>query len=129
MTEYIPGKTEVDEFVLREIEGVPHLEALLLLRNSKPRNWSVEAMARSLYVPVHAARIILEDLAQRDLISGSSPEGYHYEAGAHATELLLDAVDATYRREIVRLSTLIHSKASPGVRDFARAFRFTKDKE
>jgi len=36
-------------------------------------------------------------------------------------------VDETYRREVVRVSTLIHSKPSSPVRDFARAFRFTKE--
>jgi hypothetical protein len=36
--------------------------------------------------------------------------------------------EAVYRRQIVRISTLIHSKPSSAVRDFARAFRFTKEK-
>jgi hypothetical protein len=33
---------EVDQFILVEIDSVPHLEALLLLWNSKPRKWSLE---------------------------------------------------------------------------------------
>jgi hypothetical protein len=40
-----------------------------------------------------------------------------------------EAVAVTYSRELVRLSTLIHSRASLAVREFARAFRFTKEKE
>jgi hypothetical protein len=36
-------------------------------------------------------------------------------------------VDATYRRELVRISSMIHSKPSPAVRQFARAFRLKKD--
>jgi hypothetical protein len=130
MTDQKPGKVEVDQFILDEIDGVPHLEALLLLRNSQPKEWSLEEMARALYVSLDAARRILEELIQKRVISGSgSAERYHYEPAGEEREKLLDAVDGTYRREVVRLSTMIHSKASPGVREFARAFRFTKDRE
>jgi hypothetical protein len=38
-------------------------------------------------------------------------------------------VDTAYRREIVRISTMLHSKTSPSVREFARAFRFKKDRD
>ncbi len=41
----------------------------------------------------------------------------------------MESVDAVYRKEVVRISSLIHSKAPAGVRDFARAFRIKKDKE
>jgi len=40
---------------------------------------------------------------------------------------LMEELDRTYRRELVRISRMIHSKASPAVREFARAFKFTKD--
>jgi hypothetical protein len=42
---------------------------------------------------------------------------------------MLENVDAIYRKEVVRISSLIHSKGSAGLRDFARAFRIRKDKE
>ncbi len=42
---------------------------------------------------------------------------------------LLQEVDAVYRKEVVRISSMIHSKAPAGLRDFARAFRIKKDKE
>jgi hypothetical protein len=41
---------------------------------------------------------------------------------------LLEAVDAIYRKDVVRISSMIHSKGSAGVREFARAFRIKKDK-
>jgi hypothetical protein len=40
---------------------------------------------------------------------------------------LMEELDRTYKRELVRISRMIHSKASPAVREFARAFKFTKD--
>jgi hypothetical protein len=37
-------------------------------------------------------------------------------------------IDAVYQREVVRVSTLIHSKPSSSVQEFARAFRFIREK-
>ena len=39
------------------------------------------------------------------------------------------AVDTTYRRELIRVSRLIHSKPSAAVREFARAFRLKKERD
>jgi hypothetical protein len=36
-------------------------------------------------------------------------------------------VEKTYRRELLRISRMIHSKAPSSVREFARAFKFKKD--
>jgi DNA-binding IscR family transcriptional regulator len=122
--------SQVDQFIVEQIDSVPHLEALLLIWNSRPQVWSAEKTARSLYVRPEIAAKILEGLAQRNLIVAAQekPGSYLYNADSKMDELL-QAVDATYRKEIVRISSIIHSKASAGVRDFARAFRFTKDKE
>jgi hypothetical protein len=124
-------KPQIDEFIIEEIDSVPHLEALLLLWNSRPQTWSAESMGQSLYVRTEVAAKILETLAQRKLITTSPdhPDFYRYHSVSDELDELLKDVDATYRREIVRISSLIHSKASAGVRDFARAFRFTKERE
>lgn len=37
-------------------------------------------------------------------------------------------VASTYARQLVRVAQLIHSKASLGVREFARAFQIKKDR-
>jgi hypothetical protein len=123
--------SQVDQFIVEQIDSVPHLEALLLIWNSRPQVWSAEKTARSLYVRADIAAKILEGLAQRNLIVAApdKPGSYLYSSDSREMNELLQAVDATYRKQIVRISSIIHSKASAGVRDFARAFRFTKDKE
>jgi hypothetical protein len=130
MADPAPDTRDVDQFVLDEIDSVPHLEALLLIWNNRPKAWSSEEMARSLYVHTEIAQRILRELVQRQLLSSAAgnPETFVY-ASEPGRDRLLQATDATYRRQVVRLSNLIHSKASPAVRDFARAFRFTKDRE
>ena len=124
-------RLQVDRFILEQIDSVPHLEALLLLFNSRPKVWSVAEMAKSWYVREEVAAKILEALTQRSLIA-LSPEkagAFFYNPDDEAKNNLLDDVDAIYRKEVVRVSSMIHSKASAGVRDFARAFRIKKEKE
>ncbi len=128
------GRGDVDQFLHDHIDTVPHLEALLLLWNSRPKRWSVEDMSKALFLPPEAAKEILDDLVRQHLVMRISVtvEAYHYEAevGAEAdNDQLIAAVDSTYRRELIRVSRLIHSKPSAAVRAFAKAFRLKKDRE
>src|SRR3954462_14906068 len=125
------GKLRIEQSIVDQIDSVPHLEALLLIWNTRPNTWSADSMARSLYIRTEAAARILESLAKRDLIAAvpDTPDSYSYISDSEDTNKLLADVDVIYRKEVVRISSIIHSKASAGVRDFARAFRFTKEKE
>jgi DNA-binding MarR family transcriptional regulator len=126
-----PSGRDIDQFILDEIETVPHLEALLLLWRERPRRWTEEAMAKALYVPQQTVREILQDLVKRNLIASTGDAGHEpeYEFNNAEKEKLVKSLDLAYRRELIRISRLIHSKASPGVREFARAFRLKKDRE
>jgi hypothetical protein len=124
-TEENPRRVEVDRFILDEIDSVPHIEALLILWNSRPRTLSVGELAGLLFLPQDHTRQILEDLQQRTLVvSGETGNTYN---PAYPRDQLMADVDRTWRRELVRVSNMIHSKGSPAVREFARAFRFKKD--
>ncbi|HKV27324.1 MAG TPA: hypothetical protein VJN90_03485 [Candidatus Acidoferrales bacterium] len=131
MTEPEPIQKAVEQFILNEIDSVPHLEALLMLCNGPGREWRVDEMAKALYVPLEVGQKILQSLAQRGLIAAvpAESETYVYVSQSEEKDTLLRAVDATYRRELVRVSTMIHSKASPAVREFARAFRLIKGRD
>lgn len=124
-------RLQVDRFILTEIDSVPHLEALLLLFNSRPKTWSIDEMGRSIYVRNDVANKILESLVQRSLIAAvpRTSGAYFYNPDDGSRNRLLEDVDAVYRKEVVRISSIIHSKAPAGLRDFARAFRLKKDKE
>jgi len=131
MTPSEDKKAEVDRFIIDQIDSVPHLEALLLLSNSRSVWWTLTEVAERLYVDGSVAKGILNDLIGQRLIvtSPAARDEYSYQAQEEERDRLLAAVDATYRREMVRISTMIHSKASPAVREFARAFRFKKERE
>ena len=131
MTESDQEQRRVDEFILEKIDSVSHLEALLLLWNSRPKRWSAEELARRIYADTKSARELLADLQRSDLIVAvpDAAETYCYEARSEERDSLIGLVDATYRFQVVRISNLIHSKGPSAVRDFARAFRFKKEPE
>ena len=120
----------VDRFIFEQIDTVPHLEALLLAWKKRSQAWSVEEMAAELYVPSEHAAGVLRDLSARGFLHEivQSPTKYQY-ASSDDQDRLIAQVDATYRRELIRISRMIHAKAPSALRDFARAFRFTKEKE
>jgi hypothetical protein len=122
-------RSEVDRFILERIDSVPHLEALLLLWRESERAWTSETLAKRLWVVPAVAKGILEDLVRDQLLSpGTGLNEYRYQPDPEK-DRLLGWVDDIYRKEMIRISTLIHSKASSAVREFARAFRLKKERE
>jgi hypothetical protein len=120
----------VARFLLEQIESVPHLEALLLMRDEPRRPWSVEETARRLYVAEEGARRVLDDLVQRRLVRTEPAERdvrYLYDPRLDPDDTLLELVADEYRRHLVQVATLIHSKPSVAIHDFARAFRLKKE--
>ena len=125
-----PG-IDVYEFILENIDSVPHLEALILLWNSRPVAWTRDELASRLYIAKEKVSDLLRDLVRLHLIAESrtSPPKYSYFTGSDEQDEMMRQVDAAYRHDLVRISTMIHSKASSAVREFARAFRFKKEQE
>jgi hypothetical protein len=121
---------DVLTFLLYRIDSVPHLEALLLMWQSPQAGWTREEMAARLYVAPPAAAQLMEDLARHGLVTvgAESERVYRYAAGWDEEGLLMPKIAATYSRQLVRVAQFLHSKASPGVREFARAFQIKKDR-
>lgn len=117
---------EVLRFIADHIDSVPQLEALLLMWDTAPRDWNAEELARRIYVPPGAAAGILQDL-QRHKLAIAGEDGAARFNPDSSVAAVVPAVSAIYRRQLARVAGLIHSKASVGVLEFARAFRITKD--
>jgi len=122
---------DVYEFILQEIESVPHLEAIILLWNSRPVAWSEEELATRLYVDPRKVANLLQDLVRLQLVTetSSSPPKFSYFSRSKEQDELMQSLDAAYRRDLVRISTMIHSKTSSSVLEFARAFRLKKERD
>ena len=122
---------DVYEFIYDNIDSVPHLEALVLLWNSRPVGWTSEELSSRLYIPPHQVAHLLRDLIRMELVaeSNTSPAKFSYLPKSEEQDELLISIDHAYRQDLVGISTMIHSKTSSGVREFARAFRFKQEKK
>jgi hypothetical protein len=132
MTERKPqAARDVDDFILANIDSVPHLETLMLLWAKRPQSCTGEELASRLYISVERALSLLRDLSRLQLVAASqtNPVTYRYFSPSAAQDNLMCRLDEAYRHELVRISTMIHLKASSPVREFARAFQLKKEQE
>jgi hypothetical protein len=125
------GDNEIIRFIADQIDSVPQLEALLLVWNTRPAIWTPEELGKRLYVSNELGHDLLQELVRKRLITGiqGAVEGYRYESASEEQDALIGRLDEMYRHEVVRVSNMIHAKPASALRDFARAFRFTKEKE
>jgi hypothetical protein len=125
------GESEIIRFIADQIDSVPQLEALLLVWNTRPAIWTPEELGKRLYVSNELGHDLLQELVRKRLITGiqGAGEGYRYVSASEEPDALIARLDEIYRREVVRVSNMIHAKPASALRDFARAFRFTKEKE
>jgi DNA-binding FadR family transcriptional regulator len=124
----IPAR--VLQFLAERIDTVPQLEALLLLWEDPQRLWSEEELAGRTYVSRPVAATILQTLQRQQLVTAESAAAvrYRYNPQWDPSGEVMPEVAASYRRHLVPLATLIHSRASTAVREFARAFDLKKDR-
>ena len=123
-----PRRKQIDQFLVDEIDSIPQLEALLLLWRERPRTCSHDEIAKSLYISAEMARDVVRHLIQHRLIGEQGPGSEYYAIllDTPEKESLIADLAEIYRHELVRVTNLIHGKASRAVRDFASAFRFRK---
>jgi hypothetical protein len=122
---------DVKEFILEHIASVAHLEGLLLLRGNLDQGWSVEEVAKRLYIDQEQTAEILKHLCSLDLLivkKAGSPT-YHFQPGSPELRQLVDRLAETYAKYLVPVTNLIHSKAQTRVQQFADAFKIKRRKK
>lgn len=120
---------ELIQFIVDHLHTVPHLEAVLLIWQNEATPWTAELLASRIYVSPGVGRQILEDLHRVGIVrpSGTAEGTYAYEPGWDSHRQLLGRLADLYRRQLVQVTKLIHSRGSSSVREFARAFQIKKD--
>jgi hypothetical protein len=124
MPEKIPP--DVRDFVDACIASVAELEALLLMREMPGRDWDAASLAHRLYVGESEGARILDRLANCELAIRTAA-GFRYHARDAQRQRLVDDLAESHAKFLVPLTRMIHDKAS-GIRKFADAFKFRKDK-
>jgi hypothetical protein len=116
---------DLREFIMRYIDSVSQLEALLLLRTNPREDWDVGRAATRLYTAQSDAAIVLARLCEDGLIA-CQDDHYHYDPDPAKCDMI-DRLAITYARHLIPVTNMIHAKPRR-IREFADAFRFRKDR-
>lgn len=118
---------ELRRFILSAFPSVPHLEALLLLRE-RPQGWTIGELAARLYVAEPTAARLVAELGEVGLTAREDDRA-RYAPARDGLRTQVDALAGVYARNVVAVSELIHSTTDRKAFNFADAFRLRKDGE
>ncbi len=118
---------DLRRFILAKLPSVPHLEALLLLRE-RPEGLGYDMLAARLYVTTATAARLSAELEQASLVHVETT-GARYAPQSNDVRDTVDRLAAVYARNVVAVSQLIHSTIDRKASQFANAFRMRKEAE
>lgn len=119
---------DIRRFIVQCIPSVPFLEALLLLRDSGPKEWDNAQLAQRLYLNTTTADELLTQLAIAGLLSRDEAPSPRYVYAPRTPQLaaLVDQLAMVYGQNLIEVSTLIHLKTNRKAHLFADAFVWRK---
>ncbi len=120
--ESIPA--DLRDFILRYIDSVAHLEALLLLRANAETSWDTATIARRLYTTEQQAVEVLTQLCADGLLTCEN-ERYRYGSQSSENLALIERLAESYAKQLIPITNMIHGKPRR-IRQFADAFKFRK---
>lgn len=120
---------DVQAFLLRRIDSIAELEALLLLRANPEVEWSPATLAKRLYTTPQETTALLEALCTEGFLmtTGDPARLYRYHCSSDELARMVDRVADLYATYLIPVTNLIHTKAQTRVQAFADAFRLRKD--
>jgi hypothetical protein len=120
--ELIPGA--VRNLIVRHIDSVAQLEALLFLNARSGEQWDTATVAKRLYAPVSDTAAALAALTEDGFLVR---QGEHYRyARRPDRDATVEALAEAYAHFLIPITNLIHSKPRHA-RAFSDAFKFRKD--
>lgn len=117
---------DVREFILRHIDSIAHLEALLLLLQQPEIKWSAASVAEHLYIETDQAAEVLQHLCEGGLVDCNDAV-YWFDAAPPGQLEMVRRLAELYSNHLIPVTNLVHAKPS-SIRKFAAAFKFRKDK-
>lgn len=122
--DFLPG--DLRDFIIRYIDSIAELEALLLLRANSAEPWTAAKVARRLYASEQDTTEVLARLCADGLLSCEG-ENYRYASETPELEHFVDRLAEAYSQHLIPVTNMIHAKPRR-IRQFADAFKFRKDR-
>jgi hypothetical protein len=116
---------DVRDFVIKHIDSIAHLEALLLLRGNPDEYWTAGSAAKRLYISEEDTANVLARLSSDGFLAANE-QGFSYGCKDTELEQMVARLEKLYARHLIPVTNLIHAKPSR-IREFADAFKLRKD--
>lgn len=117
---------DVRAFIVRHIDSVAQLEALLLLRANPEEDWEVGRVAARLYTGEQEVAELLVRLCADGLLTCEN-DLYRFAGQPPEIREMIDRLAAVYAKHLIPVTNMIHAKPRR-IREFADAFKFRKDR-
>jgi hypothetical protein len=116
---------DVREFIIRHIDSVSQLEALLILHAHPTENWEVGRIASRVYTSDRDVGALLERFAAEGFLTH---EGNLYRYGVidPAIDRTINELARCYASHLIPVTNMIHAKPR-SMRSFSDAFKLRKD--
>jgi hypothetical protein len=121
-----PIPDDLRDFILKYIDSVAHLEALLLLRANPNEPWDIARTAKRLYTSEQQAGEVLGRLCADGLLRCEA-DIFRYDDQQPEQKAMVDRLAEAYTRHLIAITNMIHAKPRR-IREFADAFKFRKDR-
>jgi hypothetical protein len=121
---------DVKQFLLKHIDSIAQWEGLLSLRADPLKGWSKEELARILYVNDNESAHLLQQLTSKEflIVEENAPDKmYRYAPKKAEADALIGRAAELYKKYLIPVTNLIHSKPKSRVQEFADAFKIRKD--
>ena len=123
MDDLIPP--DVREFIIRHIDTVSELEALLILRENPGESWETGRIAARVYTSEREIGQVLERFAAEGFLERNG-ERYRYHCKDPAVDRTIADLARSYASHLIPVTNMIHSKPR-SIRSFSDAFKLRKD--
>ena len=123
---------ELLDLLVRQVDPMAHVEALLLLHRTPERAWRVDEAAHTLHVDETATARHLAALIEGRLLRAEVDAGapaYRYGPASPALHAAVDQLRVLYDTRPVSLVRALYERPPQAVRSFADAFRVRRPDE
>ena len=116
---------DVKRLVFTCIPTVPHMEALILLRELPNQMWSADDIAARLYIKAEAAMALLRDLSAAGFlaVAEEDPPLFRYLPISEKHRLAIDRLALVHATDLAGITNLIHDSMRRAVFRIRAAFK------
>jgi hypothetical protein len=116
---------DVREFIIRHIDTVSELEALLILRAHRGAEWDVGQIAARVYTPEREIAQVIERFLSEGFLERDG-DRFRYNEKNTAADRTIGELAKYYASHLIPVTNMIHSKPR-SMRSFSDAFKLRKD--